>query len=232
MPGVLQQLEHSQAVLLMYLAEELSRSDRDEVERMLSVDAGMRAELETLREATDWFSAEMARDDRAARPAVPEPVAVRRVGRLIRQWHARRLEAAPVTRSASTLRYPWWAYPVAAAASVVIAFLVWWGNAEPTARLDRGSIAHSISVNDEPTAQPDPATVRAFMIEQTLVSQSSPDPYAPPAVGDGSWEESETLYAAVDSSDDNVLMLLNSADDDADDDEVAPDDDPTTSFQF
>src|SRR4051812_38121876 len=154
----------------MYLAGELPEADRAEVDRMLSVDAGLRDQLERLREAYGWFSEEMARDDRSGRLAVSEGAAVRRVGRAMRQWHARRLAAAPAPVEASSgLRYPWWAYPLAAAASVVIAFLVWWGNTERPVLSDR-NVAVVSSPADDALAL-DPATLvdyEAEMLAQSL----------------------------------------------------------------
>ena len=46
MPTQLQHLENNEAVLLMYLAGELTDSDRAEVEQMLATDARLRAELD------------------------------------------------------------------------------------------------------------------------------------------------------------------------------------------
>jgi hypothetical protein len=128
--NVLQQLETKQAVLLMYLAGELPPHDRVEVERMLAADPALRAELDRLREAQETFAAAMPALDRATRLPVPQAVAVRRVVAAMRQWYEmRRARPAPAPE-VKPLRFPWWAYPMAAAASLLIAFLVWWGNSE------------------------------------------------------------------------------------------------------
>src|SRR5215212_1630903 len=89
----LQQLENDQAVLLMYLAGELAGADRAEVDRRLAADAGLRAELDRLRETYHWLEAAMAQADAAAGPvpALAKAAAVRRVGRAVREWHAGRL---------------------------------------------------------------------------------------------------------------------------------------------
>ena len=235
MASVLEQLENNEAVLLMYLAEELPAADHAEVERMLAVDAGLRDQLERLRDAHEWFSAEMGRGDRSARTAVSEGAAVRRVGRAMRQWQARRAASAPAAVAASAgLRYPWWAYPLAAAASVVIAFLVWWGNTDrpPIAERDVAMVAPS---PDDTFATADPATIanyQADMIAQSLVfgeyrgdyrNEYRPDGFGSP--GGGEWEESGSLYAAVAPTDQNVLMYLNGTDA-AEEDDAAPDDEP------
>ena len=130
MSNLLQQLDSKEAILLMYLADELPPQDRVEVERMLAADPAMRQELERLRDAHDAFDRTMAALDRASRLPVPHGVAVRRVVQAIRQWHAKRLSRPATVPAVAPLRFPWWAYPVAAAASVVIAFVVWWGNSD------------------------------------------------------------------------------------------------------
>ena len=229
MASVLQQLESNEAVLLMYLAGELPAEDRTEVERMLAVDAGLRADLERLREAFAWFSAEVARDDRAIRPAVSEGAAVRRVGRAMRQWYARRLAAAPAPRpAAGTLRYPWWAYPLAAAASVVIAFLVWWGNTDRTAIVAQHEPPpFQARPYDDPMAALDPVMMSNYKGELIARSLGFGE-FGPESDGlgaAGEWDDAGSLYAAVAPSDTNVLMLLNN-DNAPDDNDAAPDDEP------
>ena len=132
MANLLRQLENNESILLMYLAGELPPEERAEVEQMLTADAGLRASLEKLRAAQDAFDSGMAALDRRTRLPAPETAAVRRVVQDIHQWQARRLANPPKAPAAPTLRYPWWAYPMAAAASIVIAFLVWWGNTDRT----------------------------------------------------------------------------------------------------
>jgi hypothetical protein len=231
--SLLGQLQDSDSVLLMYLADELPVEDRLEVERMLAVDAGMRAQFERLRETHAWFADTMARADLANRPAVPEAAAVRRVGRAMRQWNARRLAAAPAPAARRTLRYPWWAYPLAAAASVVIAFLVWWGNT------DRPSLARKDTLRyEDVSGMTVPSEVAVASNDRADLLASSFDDYLPdaaPAGPGGDWDDSRALYAAVAPSDANVLMFLNNngtpggpngaAPDDL---EAAPDNDPTT----
>ena len=137
MANLLGQLGGDEGVLLMYLAGELPDDDRAEVEQRLARDPALRAELESLREAHDGFAAAMPALDRVERLPAPQGPGVRRVVRAMQLWQAGRLAAEPAPEPVKTLRYPWWAYPLAAAASVVIAFVVWWGNAErPQLRRD------------------------------------------------------------------------------------------------
>lgn len=155
MANLLGQLGGDEGVLLMYLAGELPDGDRAEVEQRLSRDPALRAELESLREAHDAFAAAMPALDRVERLPAPQGPGVRRVVRAMQQWQAGRLAAEPAPEPVKTLRYPWWAYPLAAAASVVIAFVVWWGNADrpqqrrdQTAYEDRGYAAFDAAGND------------------------------------------------------------------------------------
>src|SRR5688572_26853076 len=130
--SLLDQLKSDDAVLLMYLAGELPAEDRAQVDGRLAADANLRAELDRLRETYDAFSGALERDDLLGsnRPVVPEAVAARRVGREMLLWQARRQAMRVAAPASSGPRYPWWVYPVAAAASVVLAFLVWWGNTD------------------------------------------------------------------------------------------------------
>ena len=239
MASVLQQLETNEAILLMYAAGELPAEDRAEVERRLDADLGLREQLDWLREAYDAFGDAVARDDRsaAARLPVPEAVAVRRVGREMLLWQARRRAAAPVEGpSRSALRYPWWAYPAAAAASVVLAFLVWWGNTDRSVVGDDGvrvvltpydgrtpSGGHALSPSEYPPpgagGEADAAMASYLRGELLAEALRIVEPVEPPA----DWDDSSFL-AAVDPSDSNVLMGLNDLEA-ADDLDAAPDHD-------
>ncbi len=128
MQSLLHQLENNEAILLMYLADELSAEDRAEVEHMLGSDAGMRVELERLGALGDGTVATIGAADAGTRMPVNEGVAIRRVMRMMRQWQIDHAHAPPPQEPIRELRFPWWSYPLTTAAAVVIAFLVWWGN--------------------------------------------------------------------------------------------------------
>ena len=127
MSSLLQQLQSDEAVLMMYVADELPPEDRAAVERRLAADGRLRGELDRLREAHEAFAAAMPALDRTDRPPVPEAVAVRRVVAAMRQWQAQRVVPAAAAAPAPPLRFPRWAYPLAAAAAVVFALVAWWG---------------------------------------------------------------------------------------------------------
>ena len=128
MTSLLHNLENNEAILLMYVADELSAEDRAEVEQMLASDAGLRGELERLRGVRDGAVAALGAADAATRLPVSESVAVRRAMRTLRQWQLDHAYAPPPPEPIRELRFPWWSYPLTTAAAVLIAFLVWWGN--------------------------------------------------------------------------------------------------------
>lgn len=130
MPSLLEQLGNEQA-LLMYLAQELGPEDRGELEQMLLANPAMKAELESLRETQHKILSAMAVMDRSQPLPLSRQAAVRGVRRclnlqqLVPALHESSTAAGTTQKS---LRYPWWSYPLATAAAIVLAFLVWWGN--------------------------------------------------------------------------------------------------------
>jgi hypothetical protein len=127
--SLLEQLGN-EAVLVMYLAEELPLEDAAEVRQLLESDAQLRDELERLRAAHGEFLFGMAALDRVERAPVSEANATRDVARAIERWRVAEALRHPIAEesAAGGLRYPWWTYPMATAAAVLIAFLAWWGN--------------------------------------------------------------------------------------------------------
>jgi anti-sigma factor RsiW len=129
MTSLLHQLENNEAILLMYLADELPAEDRADVEQQLASDPALRTELEELRGVQESFAGTMGRLDAETRLPVSESVAVRRATRMLRQWQVDHVNgAAAEEEPVKELRFPWWSYPLTTAAAVLIAFLVWWGN--------------------------------------------------------------------------------------------------------
>jgi hypothetical protein len=123
---MLESLENNELILLMYLAGELPAMDRQEVEQMLAADAGLRRELEQVLSMVDGLQTGLAGLD-AAEAMPSEALAVRRIGRAMRQHFAdRAAQAARIAKPASRrAAFPWWAYPSVAAAVIFIAFLTW-----------------------------------------------------------------------------------------------------------
>jgi hypothetical protein len=128
MASILQQLENNEAILLMYLADELPSEDRLEVEQMLRNDAGLRAMLDRLRETQRGSMSFLGELD-AAIPLPDEDGAVRR---LIRTMRKRQLELAARPAEAPPAaplhkRLPAWAYPIVSVAAAIIIALGLWG---------------------------------------------------------------------------------------------------------
>ncbi len=130
MASLLKQLPDRQAILLMYLADELGADDRREVEQMLAVDAALAAELEQIRAAQDAVMSAMGEMDKSTPMRVSTAVAARQISRLMKQWQVDRLTRRPVEGPKKGSRIPWWGYPAASAAAaavVLIGLMVWWG---------------------------------------------------------------------------------------------------------
>ena len=94
MTSLLHQLENNEAILLMYLADELPAEDRADVEQQLASDPALRAELDELRGVQESFAGTMERLDVETRLPVSESVAVRRATRMLRQWQVDHVNGA------------------------------------------------------------------------------------------------------------------------------------------
>jgi hypothetical protein len=131
MASLIHELDND-ALLLMYRADELSPEDRVEVEQMLAIDAGLRAALATVGRDAAAAEAALAAADHVDPPAASpsaSAVALRRVGRAMRQWQVDRIiRSRPAPAAAERQpRFPAWAYPAAAAAALVLGSIAWWG---------------------------------------------------------------------------------------------------------
>jgi len=125
MTNLLQQLENNEAVLLMYLADELPAEERAEVDQLLSTDSSLRAEMESLRQAQGQVMTGLASLDHEISPQ-SRAAAIRQVSRAITRWQIEGNKAAPVAPApAHGIRIPWWCYPLTAAAAIIVAFIAW-----------------------------------------------------------------------------------------------------------
>jgi anti-sigma factor RsiW len=125
--GTLQQLQNNEAVLLMYLANELEPQDRAEVEQMLAADSGMRAELAQLQYAQNTVTQVFQQLDASLPLPGTADVASRRVSRLMKQRQVDLMERRAIVAPRHRRHVPWWVYWVASAAASVVAVVVWWG---------------------------------------------------------------------------------------------------------
>ena len=130
MGSFLQQLENNEAVLLMYLYDELPPEDRAEVEQLLASDSVMRASLQDLRQAQNHLTQVLSDVDGLAIPAARESAAAHRVSRAMVKFQLERQTTAATPREetpARRIHLPAWSYPFAAAAMILIAWVAYWG---------------------------------------------------------------------------------------------------------
>ena len=113
------------ASLLLYATEEMTAEQRAAFEQKLASDPELAAELAELQRAQQLAFSSISELDRQDRPAVSDAVAVRRASRAIQQWQMKRQMRPSASPDAKGLPLPWWMYPAAAAASIVVGFLVW-----------------------------------------------------------------------------------------------------------
>jgi len=125
MANILEQLESDQAVLLMYLADELSRSDRAQVDHRLSSEEKLRAELAAITADYAAVTEAMDRMDVQTPVRISADAAAGRVGRMMRQWTTGRLARPVMIIEPKKMPLPWWCYPLVSAACIAIAVTVW-----------------------------------------------------------------------------------------------------------
>ena len=111
-----------ESAMILYLAGELEPAEREAFERRLAAEPKLAAEVEQLRAAQQSVVSELQRADTSARLPVSEGVAVRRVSRAMSSWLVGR-NAAPIQIVRKNAPLPWWSYPSAIAASLIIGFL-------------------------------------------------------------------------------------------------------------
>src|SRR6266446_2820954 len=85
-----------EAVLLLYLAEELPREDRAELERILTQDQALRQDLEKLRELQSEMVERLSELDEATPLHMSDELSTRRVMREVRRFQLELNSRAPV----------------------------------------------------------------------------------------------------------------------------------------
>lgn len=122
MKGLLTQLGRNE-MLLMYLAGELPPQDQEQVQRMLDQDEALRAEMQELQGMLQSVEGAIAED--AGVDDISAQRAIRQTISAMRSHHVEmRREVDTATRNQGW-RMPGWAYPVAAAAVLLIAVSVY-----------------------------------------------------------------------------------------------------------
>ena len=123
MKSYLQHLENNEAILLMYLADELPQQDRAEVEQMLASDAKLRAELENLRQTHQLAYDSLESLDAITRPPISPIAAQNRISKLVHEWMEQRRQSPAISRAQP--QFPWWRVSFATAASLMIGSYIW-----------------------------------------------------------------------------------------------------------
>ena len=148
------------ALLILYVADELPPEDRADVEQQLGVDAVLRAELALIQADAEAATAALEGADRLDPPAgtsaSAEAVALRRVGRAFRQWQVDKLvRSRPAPTPERQPRFPRWAYPAATAAAVLLVtagIFGWERRTAGTGRPTRGGANDLDRLQDPPLA--------------------------------------------------------------------------------
>lgn len=123
MNSLLHELQNNEAILLMYLANELPAQDRAEVEHMLDRDDTLRLELAVIQDAYTGYHQTMRRVD-AATPPASATAAARALGDAIR---AEEPDATSVDdHEEHRRRIHWIVYPISAAAAIAFGMFLWW----------------------------------------------------------------------------------------------------------
>jgi anti-sigma factor RsiW len=126
-------LGDAESVLLLYLAGELSADERSRVDEALANDAGLRDVVVRLRAMLDECDRALTRLDDAdfggqAMRLDRQAAVDARASEVVRNWIAQpRAAAEPLRRR--TRDAPVWTYPFAAAAAILLGFLIYWGRA-------------------------------------------------------------------------------------------------------
>ena len=128
MPSLLDQLDRRESLLMMYIAGELSADELKEVERRLSADPGLSADLERLRSTHDAALGALAQLDAIDPLPVDPSIAVKRVGDMLRQRmavpaarRARPAAKAPAPYDVSRRLVGWAAVAAAVAVAASVA---------------------------------------------------------------------------------------------------------------
>lgn len=122
---VVEQLDQT-SELLMYLAGELPHRQIIALEKRLATDPALARELETLREIQSDFDAQMQALD--GKRIAGQAMAVARIGRAMRLHDISQESSDEMLAPRRVLRMPAWAYPIAAAAAVVLVYVGWWAH--------------------------------------------------------------------------------------------------------
>ncbi len=146
MPPEPEQLDRD-ALLMLYAADELPPAQAAALEVQLAADPSLAAQLQQVRDLVSHADDVVRSMDETQRPPVSSAVAVRRAARAMQQWTIDRMRSR-IEPEKKTFAIPWWIYPSAAAAILIVGFLVWSGKQEiPSLPAEQPS---NVAVDDQP----------------------------------------------------------------------------------
>jgi hypothetical protein len=211
-PSLLEQLDRRESVLLMYIAGELSPRELKEVERRLTADPGLAADLERLRAVQDTVLGGLAELD-AADPLPVEPsIVAKRVGDVLRQRlsvpaarRARPAAKAPLPYDVSRRFVGWAAVAAAIAVGASVApqvIQLWRGGSSPsTVRVpgNPGGVASDPGLEMEINrlalddwAHPEDKTIEA--LAETTDPKEDADPNGSVAINSGAGLDERPVF--------------------------------------
>jgi len=189
----IQQLDRD-ALVLAYAAGELPEAQKVSFEAQLAGDPALAAELVRVREGLELASVSIGQLDATQRAPVQDGVAVRRASRAIGQWTIDRLrpKEAPVKQPFTV---PWWVYPSAAAAMIIVSFLIW---------SSRQQVPTNVAATDNiPAINTDTALDAAE--KENLLADSLEKQFDPPT--EVAIDDSSRASASTDTEDMGPLFL-------------------------
>jgi hypothetical protein len=136
MESLIEQLRDDEALVTAYVLGELPPEDVATVERRVASEAEFAGLADRARRDYAAVQSALAVVDKGTRLPVVEEQAVRRVSRLIHQWHTGRLTHVPEPVAKEPIRIPAWAYPMAAGVALFVGFCFWWANNPPQVAVD------------------------------------------------------------------------------------------------
>lgn len=168
------QFDDDDQALLMLLSGELPAADAQALAQRLQDDVALRQRYAHLAETLDHYHGIFVAAD-AAEPLNSSPAsAARQFAKAMRQAQADRL-AMPARIVPSRRLMPTWAYPVSAAALLVVGFLVWWTYRTAAPPVD------TVADNTPQVTAPTPAAPAPQpLVQDTNQNTPSPDADQPP----------------------------------------------------
>lgn len=130
MKSILHDLHSNEAILLLYISGELPECDRVVVDRMLQNDGGLRAQLAEMKWSLNLLDTGMQQQGSEVANIDFDRV-IADTNAALRRRRMQGLGNAAKRPEAAKLPLPWWCYPVAVAASLLIATAVFFANMDP-----------------------------------------------------------------------------------------------------